>query len=488
MIKEAGRERFGIVKRTGDIYPKWLSISSVNDGQGKITRYIGLFSDISVIKETEEKLYHMANFDVLTGLVNRRYLLDQLERNLQQAKRSNEPLAIMFIDLDGFKLINDSLGHQTGDYVLSVVSERLKECVRDADVVARMGGDEFIILFPQIKNSQNIVQIAEKILTQIIKPISMINGDNFISASIGIAIFPNDASGSEELVQNADTALYRAKDKGKNTYQFFSPEMNRYAIERFSFQSKLHTALDKNEFLVYYQPQYDTIEKQLIRIEALARWKQGGKTFIEPEDFIPIAEETGLINVIGEFIMRTVCEQGKKWLNEGLLNFPISINISSNQLHRPDFINNFHSILEKTGFPPNYLEVELTESIFIENVKDIQDKFKQLKSMGCYLAIDDFGVKYSSLSYLKILPLDKFKIDKSFMKDIPGDSKGADIVKAIIAMGHSLNVEIIAEGVETEEQVNFLKENGCTQIQGYYFSYPVSADDLQTILQTYRHL
>ena len=281
-------------KKNGEIYPKWLSISSVVDDNGRVIRYIGLFSDISVIKETEEKLYHMANFDALTGLVNRRYFQDQLERSLQQAKRLNDLLAVMFIDRTGFKLINDNLGHQTGDQALQIVSGRLKDCVRDTDTVARMGGDEFTIILPLINNSQHVVSIAEKILQHIVDPIKLKNKDLFISTSIGIAIFPYDASDAEELVQNADTALYRAKEKGKNLYQFFSPEMNMFVKERLSVQTRLRHALEKNEFTVYYQTQIDITNNSIAGIEALLRWNTEDIGFIEPGKFIQIAEETGL--------------------------------------------------------------------------------------------------------------------------------------------------------------------------------------------------
>ncbi len=469
-------------KKNGDIYPKLLTISSVVNEEGKVIRYVGLFSDISVMKESEEKLYHMANFDVLTGLVNRRYFQDQLEKNLQHARRLKDLLALMFIDLDGFKLLNDNFGHQAGDQTLRIVSERLVGSVRDTDIVARMGGDEFTIILPFIKSSQNIVTIAEKILKHIIQPLKLKNAELFISASIGIAIFPNDAKSAEELVQNADAALYRAKQIGKNLYQFFSPEMNKYVKNRLSIQTKLRHALEKNQFRIYYQPQYDIKNNCIIGMESLLRWKTGSNNFIDPDYFIPIAEETGLINEIGEFVLRHACEQGKKWLDEGLLHIPISVNISVIQLRRPEFIKKIKSIIKESGFPPDKLEFELTETILIENVGDIQNKLGELKLLGCSIVIDDFGTKYSSFSYLKILPIDKLKIDRSFIQDITENAKSADIVKAIIAMGRNLKLTVITEGVETQEQIDFLRENGCFYIQGFYFSNPVPAPQIRNLL------
>ncbi len=469
-------------KKSGEIYPKLLTISSVINEEGKVIRYIGLFSDITVMKQAEEKLYNMANFDALTGLVNRRYFQDQLEINLQHAKRLKDMLALMFIDLDGFKLLNDNFGHQSGDQTLKTVAERLAGSVRDTDIVARMGGDEFTIILPFIKNSQDVAAIAEKIMKHIVLPIKVKSANLFISASIGIAIFPGDAKCAEELVQNADAALYRAKEIGKNLYQFFSPEMNKYVKDRMAIHSKLRQALDKNRFMVYYQPQFDIMNNCIIGMESLVRWKSGKNSFIDPDYFIPIAEETGLINEIGDYILRTACSQGKKWIDEKILNVPISVNVSAIQLRHPDFIKKIKSIIKESGFPPGKLEIELTETILIENAGDIRNKLSELKSLGCSIVIDDFGTKYSSFSYLKILPADKLKIDKSFIQDITVDKKSADILKAIIAMGKSLNITVIAEGVETEEQVDFLKKNGCSFIQGFYFSMPVKASDIHSLL------
>ncbi len=471
-------------KKGGEIFPKWFSISSIKDLNGEVIRYIGLFSDISVIKKTEEKLYRMANYDALTGLVNRRYFIDQLERALLHAKRLDELLAIMFIDLDGFKHINDSLGHQAGDDLLCIVAKRLKECVRDADIVARMGGDEFIILFPRINYSQDIVKIAEKILKTLSDAVELENSDRFISASIGVAIYPNDAIDAEELIQNADTALYQSKKMGKNIYHFFSPKMNKYAEKKFHIQSRMHLALLNGEFSVYYQPQLDTITNSIIGGEALIRWQLSDDSFESPDLFIPIAEETGLIIEIGDFVLQTICTQAKLWISEGLLDFPISINVSSIQLKRPEFIKRFDAALVASGLKYSNFEIELTERTFVEDAETIQETLRYLKEQGCTLVIDDFGVKYSSLSYLKLLPLDKFKIDKSFVKDLPDDKKSADIVKAVVAMGRSLNLSMIAEGVETREQMDFLKEIDCNCIQGYYFSRPLPADKFHALLKT----
>ncbi len=472
-------------RKNAEVFPVWLSLSAVKDEAGKISRYIGLFSDISAMKKTQEQLYEMAHYDSLTGLPNRRYFLDRLKESLEQARRTREGVALMFMDLDGFKLVNDNLGHGAGDKLLREVAERIKLCVRDSDTVARMGGDEFIIILPHVRNSDGLVVIARKILQKIYEPMMLERREFFISSSIGIAVFPGDSADVEGLLQSADTALYRAKDLGKNSYQFFSPEMNRHArhaVERLTLQTQIRQGIDAREFGVHYQPQIDIVSGALIGLEALARWLSPQIGIVGPDQFIPIAEETGMIHELGQLVLRTACAQGRRWMDEGMSCIRIGVNISAHQLRRRDFVDVIESALRDTRFPPQSLELELTESMLIDDVPDDLEKLELLKGLGILLSIDDFGTKYSSFAYLRRLPIDRLKIDRSFVKDVPTDSRGSKIVSAIIAMSHSLNLEIVAEGVETAVEATLLKERGCRVLQGYYCGRPFPPQSLDGFL------
>ena len=469
-------------RKNGEVHPKWLSVSAVMGENGRISRFIGLFSDISVMKQTQDQLYEMAHYDSLTGLPNRRYFLDRLRENLEQARRAREGVALMFIDLDGFKFVNDNLGHRSGDQLLREAADRIKECVRESDTVARMGGDEFTVILSQVRGSHNVVTVAQKILKRIYEPVMLDGRELFISSSIGIALFPDDALDVEGLLQGADTALYKAKDLGKNGYQFFSREMNLRVIERLTFQTQIRQALAAREFLVYYQPQVNNHTRQLIGLEALARWQSPLIGIVSPEQFIPFAEETGLIHELGSSVMRMACEQGVRWQKEGKPVMRIGINISTHQLRRSDFVAHIESALAETGFPADRLEIELTESMLIDDVPGDLEKLKRLKEKGILLTIDDFGTKYSSFAYLKRLPLDRLKIDRSFVQDLPADPRTTEIVSAIIAMSRSLNLDLVAEGVETQEQAALLREKGCLCIQGYYCSRPFPAEGLGPFL------
>ena len=470
-------------RKNGDVFPKWLSISAVTDEAGRISRYIGLFSDISAMKQTQEQLYEMAHYDSLTGLPNRRYFLDRLRESLEQARRAREGVALMFVDLDGFKLVNDNLGHGAGDQLLREVAERIRVCVRESDMVARMGGDEFTVILPHVHNSDSPVVVARKMLQKIYEPVKLEQKEFFISSSIGIAVFPDDAQDVEGLLQSADTALYKAKDLGKNGYQFFSREMNRRAVERLTLQTQIRQGIASREFTVYYQPQVDADTGALVGLEALARWMSPQIGIVGPDQFIPIAEETGLIHDLGRLVLRAACGQGKKWLDEGGEPFRIGVNISAHQLRRADFVDVIESALKDTGFPAHLLDLELTESMLIEDVSDDLEKLKRIKAMGIFLSIDDFGTKYSSFAYLRRLPIDRLKIDRSFVQDLPADSRGSEIVSAIIAMSRSLNLEVIAEGVETPVQAALLREKGCRMLQGYYCSRPFPPENLAAFLE-----
>ncbi|HTP59498.1 MAG TPA: EAL domain-containing protein, partial [Spirochaetia bacterium] len=448
-------------RKNGEVFPKWLSISAVRDEAGRISRYIGLFSDISVMKQTQEQLYEMAHYDSLTGLPNRRYFLDRLKESLDQARRGGESVALMFVDLDGFKLVNDNLGHRAGDQLLREVGVRIRQCIRESDIASRMGGDEFTVILSQIKSSDSALIVARKILTKLYEPVRIEEKELFISSSIGIALFPDDARDVEGLLQSADTALYKAKDLGKNGYQFFSPEMNRRAMERLTLQTQMRQGLAGHEFMVYYQPQVDADTGALVGLEALARWKSPQIGLVSPEQFIPLAEQTGLIHEIGELVLREACGQGRQWMDQGMPPVRISVNISAHQMRRPDFVELIQKAVQATGFPPSLLELELTESMLIEDSPQDLDKLSRIKAMGIRLSIDDFGTKYSSFAYLRRLPIDRLKIDRMFVQDLPVDARGAEIVSAIIAMSRSLNLEVVAEGVETAAQADLLKKKGC---------------------------
>ena len=468
--------------KNGDVSPRWLSVSSVREN-GRVSRYIGLFSDISVMKQTQEQLYEMAHYDSLTGLPNRRYFLDRLRESLERARRTRESVALMFVDLDGFKLVNDNLGHRAGDQLLVEMASRLRQRTRESDTVARMGGDEFTVILSNVISSHALVRVARKILSRVAEPVTLDGTEVFVSSSIGIAVFPDDAPDVEGLLQAADTALYKAKDLGKNGYQFFSPEMNKRAVERLTLQSQIRQGLASKEFLPYFQPQVSLQNCRVTGIEALARWQSAAVGTVSPEQFIPFAEEAGLIHEVGVAVMRRACLQGKQWLDKGLLPDRLGVNISGHQLRSSDFISTIEGVLEETGFPPERLEVELTESILVEDIPGDVDKLRRLKRMGILLTIDDFGAKYSSFAYLRRLPLDRLKLDRSFVQDLPGDGRASEIVTAIVAMSRSLGLDLVAEGVENREQADLLRRLGCQYIQGYYCSRPFPAEGFELFLQ-----
>jgi len=471
-------------RKNGEIYPKWLSVSAVPDEHGQVIRYIGLFSDNTAVKQTQEQLYHMANYDSLTGLANRRFFHDRLEQSLQDARRSGEMVALMFLDLDGFKLINDNMGHRGGDAVLRTVADRIRENVRDSDTVARMGGDEFTVVVPHLHNSQHVVGLAQKILARVAEPVALEQREVFTSSSIGIAVFPQDASDVEGLLHSADTALYRAKERGKNGYQFFSRDMNKAAVERLRLQMKLRQGVEASEFFLSYQPMVSASTSGVVGLEALARWRSRIDDVVSPEVFIPLAEETGLIHDLGAFLLRLACEQGKSWHGLCEPELRIAINISAHQLRRSDFLNRVEQVVAQSGFPFASLEFELTEGTLQEDFPEVRRKLERLKSLGATIALDDFGTRSSSLSLLRRFPIDRLKIDRSFIKDIPQDPHSVEIAEAIIGMGRSLSLAVVAEGVQTESQAILLRSHGCDFFQGNYFSKPLSVDELLPYLKS----
>jgi len=469
-------------RKSGEIYPEWLTITEVRDELGGEHKFAGVFSDISERKESEQKIRALAYYDALTGLPNRRLFQDRLSLALPQMRRHQQQLAVMFIDLDLFKRINDTLGHDVGDEVLIEMAKRLKACVRESDTVSRMGGDEFTILQPEIKDPSNSLQLASRIVASLREP--FISGDRelYVTSSVGIAIFPDDGETSEELTKNADTAMYRAKELGRNNYQLYTDAMNAASVERLTMENHLRHAIEREELDLNYQVKVDLVSQQTTGVEALLRWNSAEVGLVSPADFIPLAEANGMILPIGEWVLKRACTQAREWLDRGLPEIHVAVNVSSRQLHQDDLVETVIRTLGETGFEARCLEIELTESMLMENIAEVEPKLHRLRELGVRIGIDDFGTGYSSLAYLKRLPIDTLKIDVSFIRDIPEDADDAEIVAAIIAMAHRLDLEVVAEGVEREEQVRFLRTLGCDQIQGYLVGRPLSAENIVSLL------
>jgi PAS domain S-box-containing protein len=458
-------------------------------------RALAIIRDITEHKEAEERAFFLAYHDTLTHLPNRHLFKDRMKQALAYAQRHHLLIAILFLDLDNFKRINDTLGHNIGDLLLQGVGDRLVKCVRRSDsvarlgteelksTVARLGGDEFTVLLNGISNIQNAAIVGQRILDAMVQPFTLGAHELFVTTSIGITVYPFDSEDVDTLLKNADTAMYQAKDQGKNNYQFYAESMNAMAFERFTMESQLRKALKNNEFHLYYQPQLDLRTGEIIGLESVLRWQHPDRGWILPETFIPIAEETGLILPIGEWVLRTVCSESKGWVTDGITTLYVTVNLSSIQLRQKDFADTVIRVLKESGMDPHYLELELTESILMQNVEATAAKLQEMKDFGIQVSLDDFGTGYSSLSYLKRFPIDAIKIDRSFVKDIEKNRDSASIVNAIIAMAHSLDMKVVAEGVETEQQLAFLKERGCDQIQGYLISPPLPKDELMEFLK-----
>jgi len=431
------------------------------------------------IKKQKDVLYDQAHHDALTGLPNRVLFNDRLEHGIEQAKRHKTEIALFFIDLDHFKQINDSLGHPIGDRVLVAVTERLKAKIRKEDTLARLGGDEFTIIIEDIKEIEDISLLAQKILNVLIQPIHVEGHTLYISCSIGISLYPRDDTNADNLIKYADTAMYRAKEEGRNNFQFYAAEMTAIALKRVIMETNLRQALKKEEFILYYQVQMDANSDKLTGVEALIRWQHSVEGLILPEKFISLAEETGLIIEIDQWVMKTAMKQMVKWYQEGLEPGVLALNLSMRQLRHVDLIQTLQENMRATNFKPEWLEFEVTEGQVMKKPEESIIKLQQISDMGIKVVIDDFGTGYSSLAYLKRLPVDKLKIDQSFVRGVPADKEDAAIIKAIIALAKSLSLELIAEGVETEAQKEFLVECGCEHLQGYYYCKPMPADDIE---------
>ncbi|MET0048200.1 MAG: EAL domain-containing protein [Sedimenticola sp.] len=484
-IIKAGQWRGEIWNRrkNGEVYPEWLNISAVRDGSGNVTRYVSVFSDITAMKQSEERLVHLAHHDALTGLPNRLLFIALLEHALDRVERNDEQIAVLFLDLDLFKNINDSFGHPVGDQLLQMVAQRLQTVIRDEDTVARLGGDEFIMLLERVGNMQAAATVSEKILHELSKPFLIDGQELYVSASVGISISPNDGTDADILIKNADAAMYRAKAEGRNNYCFYTEELTVSAMERVVLERELRQALEQDQLVVHYQPQFSLKTGELIGAEALVRWQHPDRGLIYPDKFVHVAEECGLVLSLGEWGLKESCRQMREWLQQGLDIGRISVNVSGQQIERSDLVFLVKEALGEHELTPSHLALEITESCIMQEPESAIRALTELKMMGVKLAVDDFGTGYSSLSYLKQLPINKLKIDRSFIRDIPDDANDEAISRAVLALGQSLQLEIVAEGVETQVQEVFLKEAGCDEAQGYLYSPPVTADEFAALVK-----
>ena len=472
-------------RKSGETYAEHLSIIRVPDDSGTAINYIGLFNDISHFKAAQMQIEKLSYFDAMTGLPNRALLHDRLQHALLNAERHESRVALLAIDLDRLAHINDTLGHHTGDLLLGAVAKRLSVAMRAADTLSRHIGDEFALILEDLTESQMAAETAERLLAEVARPFQIEGRDVSISACIGISVYPEDGKTPQMLLKHADVALHHAKDSGEGRFQFFREEMNHASMERLLIESSLRLALLRNEFRVYYQPQVELGSGRIIGMEALIRWQHPEMGMVPPARFIPIAEETGLVIEIGRWVLHEACRQTLRWHRAGYPHLRVAVNVSARQFNQEDFALQVRQVLRDTGLPPDRLELELTESMIMQRPERVVGVMAELRALGVKFSIDDFGTGYSSLSQLKRFPIDKLKIDQSFTHDIGNDASGAAITRAIIALGRSMHLSVVAEGVETEAQQSFLVESGCHSMQGYLFSRPIPADDFATLLASH---
>jgi diguanylate cyclase (GGDEF)-like protein/PAS domain S-box-containing protein len=467
-------------RKNGELYPEWLNINTVLSTKNEPAFFVAVFSDITVLKRAENELHYLAHHDPLTQLPNRLLFKDRLDHALKNAHREQEMVALLALDLDRFKNINDSLGHPAGDELLKSVSAHLVSLVRENDTVSRVGGDEFTIIAEGLTSFHSVSLLADKIVKGMVHDFNLGNQKVMTSISIGIAVYPQDGDTHEELLKNADTALYKAKGLGRNNYQFYTQDLSQSAFEKLVMENQMTHAISNHEFEVYYQPQFDIETDKLVSAEALIRWNHPEYGIVTPDKFIPLAEENGLIVSLGEWVLRTACTQAKKWLDSGYEFERIAVNLSGKQLDRPGLYDTVKSILQSTGLPPQKLELEVTEGFIMGEGRDSISLLESFRDLGITIAIDDFGTGYSSLTYLKRLPIRTLKIDRSFVTDLPHDDEDAAISRAVIALGHSLGMHIIAEGVENHSQLDFLKAEGCEVMQGYLKGKPSPSSEFES--------
>jgi len=472
-----------IQRKNGDKI--WISENAraVLDEAGNLLFYEGTVEDVTATKLDQDKLEHLANHDPVTNLPNRLLMNDRLRQMMLGAQRNHSVVAVVLVDLDHFKLINDTFGHNRGDQLLQTMAHRMLACVRESDTVVRLGGDEFVLLLSGAGRGEAMSQVTQRVLKAIALPWKIDERELSISCSIGVSIFPRDGRDVQTLLKNADTAMYKAKELGRNNFQFYSPDMNVVITERLEMQSALRKAVENEQFVLLYQPKVDLVSGQIAGMEALLRVKNADGSLLRPQNFIQLAEETGLIVTIGEWVMREACAFNKSLQERDLPAMRVAINLSARQLMRNDLVRTVEQALRDTGLAAEYLELELTESMVMHGPENVIATLEQLEALGVQLSIDDFGTGYSSLSYLKRFPVTSLKIDQSFVRDLGQDDNAAAIVKAVISLGHSLDMKVVAEGVETEKQMSFLLENHCDAMQGFLFSRPLAADEFITLLE-----
>jgi diguanylate cyclase (GGDEF)-like protein/PAS domain S-box-containing protein len=472
------------IRKNGEEFPVQLISIAVKDAMGRSLGIVTSCEDITHRKETEKKLNSLAYYDTLTGLPNRGMFHDRLHHALAMAHREQRKVSILFIDLDNFKDVNDTKGHDFGDKLLQEVAKRLASTMRESDTLARLGGDEFVVVLTTVGNQETAAFAAQRILSIFSQPFLLEEQKIFCNASVGIALYPTDGQDVATLVKCADTAMYQAKDRGKAQFRLFSTTMNDKIMHRVAMEQSLRQGLEKGEFFLHYQPKWDLKTSRIVGVEVLLRWQSLEFGYLLPSEFISLTENTGLIVSLGEWVLRSACIQAKTWALAGYTELKVAVNISGQQLKQPDFQEMLGRIIRETGIEPGTLELEFTESVIMEKAEKTISTLKSLKEMGVQLSIDDFGTGYSSLSYLKHFAIDRIKIDRSFVADVSSSNDDAAIVEAIISMAHTMNLKVLAEGVETSDQLHFLTERGCDEVQGFYLALPMTADDLTASLET----
>ena len=473
-----------LIRRDGFEIPIEDSVAPIHDREGQATGAVMVFRDVSAAQAMALQMAHSAQHDFLTGLPNRMLLNDRVNHAIALAPRHRKKVAVLFLDLDGFKHINDSLGHPTGDKLLQSIAKRLVECVRNSDTVSRQGGDEFVVLLSEVEQAEDAAITSRRMLQAVAEAHSIDQHDLHVTTSIGVSVYPDDGLDAETLIKNADTAMYQAKENGRQSYQFFKPAMNVRAVERQSIEESLRRALERQEFALHYQPKINLKTGEITGAEALIRWAHPTRGLLSPGQFIPVAEDCGLILPIGNWVLREACLQARVWKNAGLPAMTMAVNISAMQFRDENFLQGVFAILKETGLDPKFLELELTESVLMKHAETAQSILTTLRASGVQLAVDDFGTGYSSLSYLRKFPVDALKIDQSFVRQITTTPEETTIVTAVISMARSLKLRVVAEGVETPEELAFLQAHDCDEAQGYYFSRPLAPPQFATFLET----
>ncbi|MFA6051048.1 MAG: EAL domain-containing protein [Methylobacter sp.] len=474
-------------RKNGEVFPTWVNISAVpSSSTNSTSHYVAVFTEITELKLSEERLNYLAHHDPLTGLPNRLLFHDRLEQAVLQAQRNKHMIAVMFLDLDRFKAINDTLGHRIGDELLVAVAERLKHCARETDTIARLGGDEFAVIVTQIAQEEDVGLVAQKIIQTLSAVYSVAGYEVFITASIGINLYPGVDNDRGKILENADVAMYHAKQYGRNNYQFYSTDMNAVAFERLMLETNLRRALEREEFTLYYQPQIDMQSGSVNGVEALIRWQHPDLGLVSPVEFIPLLEETGLIVPVGEWVIRTACQQTRDWLDAGFPPLTMAVNLSARQFRQANLVEMIEQSLHEFNIPPELLELELTESIMMDNIEETVETLKKLKLLGLKIAIDDFGTGVSSLGYLKHFPVDTLKLSYDFVLNLPMDSADASIASAVINLARNMQLSSVAEGVENQGQMDFLRSQDCERIQGFLFSRPIPPDQMTALLMNWQ--